>query len=366
MKKSIPIMVASMLLVSLWAIASVQAIEIITRDMVEKETITETDLIRTADNFIILFDTSSSTNEMVPGKSISKIQAAKGLLKSAMPGCPIWAFRPACTSTPTMKPWWGHSRKSTACKPTIATGLPPQSISCLNKVEGGTTLNAGLSPLRKVVAGLSGKTAIIMFTDGKTTRIRGTKKPLQIAQEIARDSDVCFYLVSSATEEMNAQMLESVTQVNSCSRVIPIAAFMDNPQYLSGALFTVKTSSYTRLKPMTQTVGVFVDDILFDYDSSVLRSEYNGKLDELGDYLVKNPDAFLVVGGFADSRGDDEYNMWLSQRRALSVKNYLLSTYTIDWDRIVLQWFGEQNPAADNATEEGRQLNRRVELAVGM
>jgi OOP family OmpA-OmpF porin len=89
MKKSIPIMVASMLLVSLWAIASVQAIEIITRDMVEKETITETDLIRTADNFIILFDTSSSTNEMVPGKSISKIQAAKNLLKSATPGCQI-------------------------------------------------------------------------------------------------------------------------------------------------------------------------------------------------------------------------------------------------------------------------------------
>jgi hypothetical protein len=46
-----------------------------------------------------------------------------------------------------------------------------------------------------------------MFTDGKVTRTRGTKKPLQIAQEIARDNDVCFYLISSATEEVNAQML---------------------------------------------------------------------------------------------------------------------------------------------------------------
>jgi OOP family OmpA-OmpF porin len=93
MKKSIPIMVASMLLVSLWAIASVQAIEIITRDMVEKETITETDLIRTADNFIILFDTSSSTNEMVPGKSISKIQAAKNLLKERNAWMPNLGFQ---------------------------------------------------------------------------------------------------------------------------------------------------------------------------------------------------------------------------------------------------------------------------------
>lgn len=366
MKKSIPIIVASMLLVSLWSIASVQAIEIVTRDMVEKETITETDLIRTADNFIILFDTSSSTNEMVPGKSITKIQAAKNLLKERNDWMPNLGYKAGLyiytdneTLVGTFKEVYGMQAYDRDRFAAAIDQLP-------EKGQGGTTLNAGLSPLRKVVAGLSGKTAIIMFTDGKVTRMRGTKKPLQIVQEIARDSDVCFYLVSSATEEMNAQMLESVTQVNACSRVIPIADFMDNPQYLSGALFTVKTTSYTRLKPMTQTVGVFVDDILFDYDSSVLRSEYNGKLDELGDYLVKNPDTFLVVGGFADSRGDDEYNMWLSKRRALSIKSYLLGTYDIDGGRIVLQWFGEQNPAADNDTEEGRQLNRRVELAVGI
>ena len=104
-----------------------------------------------------------------------------------------------------------------------------------------------------------------MFTDGKVTRMRGTKQPVEIAREIARDNDVCFYLISSATEEMNVQMLESVTQVNTCSRVIPIAAFMDKPQYLSGALFVVRTTAYTRLKPMTQTVGVFVDDVLFEH-----------------------------------------------------------------------------------------------------
>jgi len=366
MKKSIPIIVASMLLASLWAITSVQAIEIVTRDMVEKETITETDLIRTADNFIILFDTSSSTNEMVPGKSLSKIQAAKNLLKERNAWMPnlgyqagLYIYTDHETLVGTFKEVYGMQAYDRDRFAAAIDQLP-------EKGEGGTTLNAGLSPLRKVVAGLSGKTAIIMFTDGKVTRMRGAKKPLQIAQEIARDNDVCFYLVSSATAEMDVQMLESVTQVNSCSRVIPITAFMDNPQYLSGALFTVKTTSYTRLKPMTQTVGVFVDDILFDYDSSVLRSEYNGKLDELGDYLVKNPDTFLVVAGFADSRGDDEYNMWLSKRRALSIKSYLLGTYDIDGDRVVLQWFGEQNPAADNATEEGRQLNRRVELAVGI
>jgi len=352
-------------LVSLWAITSVQAFEVVTRDMIEKETVTQTDLIKTADNFIILFDTSGSSNEMVPGKSISKIQAAKNLLKERNTWLPDLGFQAGLyeytnneTLAGTFKEIYGMQAYDRDRFAAAIDQLP-------EKGQGPTMLQAGFRGLRKVVNNLSGRTAVIMFTDGTATVVRGPKRPVQIAQEIAKDNNVCFYLISSATDEVNAQLLEAASTVNACSRVIPIAAFMDNPQYLSGALFTVKTTSYTRLKPMTQTVGVFVDDILFDYDSSVISSAYNDKLDQLGDYLVKNPDAFLVVGGFADSTGDDEYNMWLSKRRALSIKTYLLGTYSIDSDRIVLQWFGEQNPAADNATEEGRQLNRRAELAVG-
>lgn len=366
MKRSVPIIMAILFVVSLLTITSVQAFEIVTRDMVEKETITITDLIKTADNFIILFDTSSSTNEVVPGRSISKIQAAKNLLKERNAWLPDLGFQAGLYEYTNNETLAGTFKEIYGMQPYERNAFAAAIDKLPDKGQGPTMLQAGLSGLRKVFAVLSGKTAVIMFTDGTATVVRGPKKPIQIAQEIAKDNDVCFYLISSASEDVNKQMLESVSKVNSCSRVVPIAAFMDNPQYLSGALFTVKTSSYTRLKPMSQTVGVFVDDILFDYDSSVLRSEYQSKLDELGDYLVKNPDAFVVVGGFTDSRGDDEYNMWLSKRRALSIKNYLLSTYTIDEDRVVLQWFGEQNPAADNATEEGRQRNRRVELAVGM
>jgi OOP family OmpA-OmpF porin len=360
-----PTILGLMFMVFLWTIASVQAFEVVTRDMLEKQTVTETDLIKTADNFIILFDTSSSSNEMVPGKNISKIQAAKNLLAERNAWLPdlgyqagLYIYTDHETLVGTFKEVYGMQPYDRDRFAAAIDQLPEQG-------QGGTTLNAGLSPLRKVVAGLSGKTAIIMFTDGKVTRMRGTKRPLQIAQEIVRDKDFCFYLVSSATEDVNRQMLDTVTKVNTCSRVIPMAAFMDNPQHLSGALFLVRTSSYTRLRPITQTVGVFVDDVLFDFDSSVLRSEYKGKLDELGAYLQDNPGTFLVVGGFADSAGDEEYNLWLSKRRALSIKSHLLGTYDINGERVVLQWFGEHNPAADNATEEGRQLNRRAELAVG-
>ena len=364
MKKSIPTILGLMFLILLWTIASVQAFEVVTRDMLEKETITVTDLIKTVDNFIILFDSSSSTNQMVPGKSISKIQAAKNLLKERNEWMPDLGFQAGLYEYTNNETLAGTFKEFYGVQPYERNTFAAAIDKLPDEGQGPTMLQAGLSSLRKVLTVLSGKTAVIMFTDGTANVVRGPKKPLQIAQEIAKDHDVCFYLISSATEDLNKQMLESVSKINSCSRVIPIAAFMDNPQYLSGALFTVKTTSYTRLKPMTQTVGVFVDDVLFDHDSSVLRSEYNDKLNQLGDYLMKNPDAFLVVAGFADSTGDEEYNMWLSERRALSIKSYLLGTYDIDGERVVLQWFGEHNPAADNATEEGRQLNRRAELAV--
>ena len=80
-------------MVSFWTFGDAQAFRLITQEMVEKELVVETDLIKTADNFIILFDTSSTTNQMVPGKTISKIQAAKNLLKERNAWFPDLGFQ---------------------------------------------------------------------------------------------------------------------------------------------------------------------------------------------------------------------------------------------------------------------------------
>ena len=218
--------------------------------------------------------------------------------------------------------------------------------------------------LREPIAGLSGRTAVILFTDGAYSKVRGPKKPVEIAQEIARDNDVCFYLISSATEAENEKMLAAVSKVNACSRVVPLDDFLDNTQYLSGALFTVKTTAYERLVPVTEVVGFVADDILFDFNSAELRSEYNEKKQMLVDFLQQNPNTYVVVAGYTDSVGDEAYNLGLSERRAETVKRAVTDA-GIDGDRVVTLWFGELNPAADNTTEEGRQLNRRVKLAIG-
>ena len=362
MKKPIVLILSIPALIFFLTLSAVQAFELVTREMLEKEIIVETDLIKTADNFIVLFDASSSANEMVPGKSISRIQATKDLLKERVASLPDLGYMAGLYiyTTPSGKfqEVYGMQAFNRDAFAAAIDQLPAEG-------KGPTMMQKGLSSLRSVVAGLSGKTVVFMFTDGTYNRVRGTKTPLQIAQEIVKDKDVCFYLISSADEQAEKQVVNAVTQINSCSRVVPLAVFLDNPLYTSGALFIVKTTAYERLIPVTEVVGVDYENLLFDFDSSAIRSGHDDKLDMLGAYLQKNPDAYVVAAGFTDSQGDEEYNLWLSERRAASVKDYLVNKFSIDMDRIVTLWYGELNPAADNATEEGQQINRRVEIAVG-
>jgi outer membrane protein OmpA-like peptidoglycan-associated protein/Tol biopolymer transport system component len=103
--------------------------------------------------------------------------------------------------------------------------------------------------------------------------------------------------------------------------------------------------------------------IYFDSDQFTFGDEYLDKLDQLADFLRTNPTHQVEIFGFADDRGSFEYNLKLSQRRVNDVVDYLLSV-GIERKQMVLQWFGEESPAAPNSTEAGRRENRRVELRV--
>ena len=82
-------------------------------------------------------------------------------------------------------------------------------------------------------------------------------------------------------------------------------------------------------------------------------------------FLKKNSKAYALLVGYTDSTGLAEYNLGLSNRRADSVAGYLMSNHGISQDQIVVTWYGEANPVADNGTAAGRAQNRRVEIAVG-
>ncbi len=107
------------------------------------------------------------------------------------------------------------------------------------------------------------------------------------------------------------------------------------------------------------------EKVLFDTDKATIKP---GAAEALKQITASITQRFagkdVRVLGFADSRGDKSYNRALSKERAEAVKNYLVTTNKLPADRVSTEAFGEEQPAASNATAAGRQENRRVEIAV--
>ena len=101
----------------------------------------------------------------------------------------------------------------------------------------------------------------------------------------------------------------------------------------------------------------------FAFNKSDLQPLAKANLDKLAEILINNPDTNINIYGYTDSKGTDEYNLSLSDRRAASVKAYLVSK-GIASSRMNTMGMGEASPIASNDTEAGRAQNRRVEFAI--
>lgn len=105
-------------------------------------------------------------------------------------------------------------------------------------------------------------------------------------------------------------------------------------------------------------------DVKFDFDKSVVKQESYGDIQNLADFMNQYPQTTTVVEGHTDSVGTDAYNQKLSERRANAVREVLVNQYGVSSDRVSAVGYGESRPVADNATEAGRAINRRVEAEV--
>ena len=105
----------------------------------------------------------------------------------------------------------------------------------------------------------------------------------------------------------------------------------------------------------------FDSDVLFDVDSAVIGSDARAALEDVASVLMEYPKTAIVVQGHTDATGTEEHNQDLSERRAKAVANYLIGR-GVDAGRITSLGYGEGHPIADNDSEAGRQLNRRVDL----
>lgn len=135
------------------------------------------------------------------------------------------------------------------------------------------------------------------------------------------------------------------------------------------AFWTPATAAEGCGKPVADVVAptaskvVLNADTFFDFDKSTLKPEGKQVLDQVAQQAKALNLETVIAVGYTDSTGPASYNLGLSDRRAASVKQYLIGQ-GIPADRIYTEGKGEADPIASNATREGRAKNRRVELEI--
>ncbi len=107
----------------------------------------------------------------------------------------------------------------------------------------------------------------------------------------------------------------------------------------------------------------FSSAAMFALNQSALAEEAKGKLEKLVSVLKNYPDTKIEVQGYTDDTGTESYNKVLSEKRAVSVSDYLVKN-GVDTARLITLGYGEMLPKYDNTTEEGRAKNRRVEFVI--
>jgi OOP family OmpA-OmpF porin len=329
--------------------------------VIEQDTVTsvrdEVDIVKTADNFIILFDSSSSMNEPYRKTSMTKLAAAKEILKEKNKSLPDLGYNAGLYLLSNFEPIYTMQKYDREKVAAALDQLP-------EKGSGATLFVEGLRKLRAVLQGLTGKTVVFFFTDGYYTPTPGMKKPLQIAREIVDKHDVCFYVISTAKGAHQKEILKAVASINQCSRVVPFEYLLGRPEYMTGALYEIDVKTIENVKTINYLSGFKVDNIQFDFNSSAIPSGFYEELNKLGDFLREHPNTYVVLSGYTDGIGSDEYNLLLSRRRAESVQSYLTQYSGVSIGKIITQWYGKKDPVASNSNKEGQQQNRRVEFVV--
>jgi OOP family OmpA-OmpF porin len=101
--------------------------------------------------------------------------------------------------------------------------------------------------------------------------------------------------------------------------------------------------------------------IIFDTNKAVVKAKYYDELDKLGNFLKEFPASKGTIAGYSDAAGKKAANIRLSQKRAESVRTYIINKFGIDGNRITAKGFGSAKPVASNKTAVGKAKNRRIE-----
>jgi outer membrane protein OmpA-like peptidoglycan-associated protein len=214
-------------------------------------------------------------------------------------------------------------------------------------------------------------------TDAERARLEAERREIQLqaearardeaarrADEAAQHAADANRRASEATERAaEAQQLRTQAE----ARATQAEKTADEARKQQQEAFSQMRDALSRVVEIRETArGLILNipDVLFDFDKATLRNEGRERLSKIAGIILAAPGTWeLSVEGHTDSIGTEEYNQQLSEKRADTVKNYLIAQ-GVSRDAVTAKGFGKSQPIASNDSESGRQRNRRVEIII--
>ena len=312
--------------------------------------------IRMADNFFIFYDPSTAMDVPYKDSGMTRLEMSKQILIKSNASLPELNWQTGLYPHWRNVMWLPGAEQSFHPYYRLHNYKQEEFAAALEQLPvtsfGPPMLQTALMKLEHLLA-LPGRTEVFLFTNGAASRFPGIDEPepLEQAKKLAVKYDVCFNLISSATNRSAEKLLNDIAEVNDCSQVVDFDTVAEHPEHLLGKLYMPANSPF--------------QNVLFAFDQAAVGKAHRSTLDRLGRYLTEHPNEYAVLSGFCDIRGTKQYNINLSRRRAETAQRYLLDNFPgLKKNRILLYWYGYAKPVASNKTEDGRRLNRRVTVTI--
>jgi OOP family OmpA-OmpF porin len=371
--KSVLVRVGFLLIVAS-AILAVSAMTALSQDMIVEEIKAayaenvEVRVIPKIDNFIVVFDQSGSMFLTEQGKVPAKAKVGKDIMSALNQRIPELGYNGSITVFSPDRSLVGPKEFSRASFGNTIDGLPETGRIFGNR----TPLGDSIMQLDGLLSRSAGKTAVLIVSDGEKNI---GMDALEAARTIHRKHpNVCFHSISLADSERGRTILKDISQLNDCiyadgTQLSSDAAAVD--QFAKDVFYAVEVRPIVAEMVVEEVVpveaAVVVPEVIelktvhFDFDKYDLTPRAKMNLDENLEILGSHRDLSIIIQGHTDSIGPEAYNMTLSERRARTVYEYLLSN-GIPPERMETVGYGMSRPVAENSTSEGRALNRRSDI----
>jgi OOP family OmpA-OmpF porin len=320
----------------------------------------KTELVSKVDSFVLFVDYSGSMAMSNADAKQEKIEMAKDLLEKMNAKIPALGYDSRlATFAPTSKLYAGTYDRD-------AMGKAIGSLASGYEIFGRMTpMGGGLEDIRPTLDSLKGRIAVIVFSDGESNQ---GKNPVPVATELynAFGGRLCFHAVSFADKAEGQATMDAIGKLSQCSVSASAMDLLNSEAALDKFVRDVFYDEVEIAEPAPAPAAtapvaeVMPLRIHFDFDSAKIRDDMAPILDEAAEQ-IKTRGGNVTLEGHTCNIGTDAYNQGLSERRAASVKAYL-AKQGIAGSGMTTVGKGESMPKYDNDTDEGRKLNRRVEI----